>query len=342
MSLDFQALFATKPKRLPASVEGAEWVVNVEPAIRIEAEDLPPGLRAMLGKRSWQSDLHLEGEVTPDGLAALERISREVIEAGGVVVDLQRDTVLDSDGERPIIQLEDGDQDEEWFGLHVFFNQADRVSTEGMATLLGIIEQELPEALPHRYGTYEPLPYRWNDGGAEAFLERWDRKDPPSWIGKTPASHVFSSFDYVLIGRKSEFRAGRFEFLFRAKLARQPAKLLGVLRLAERFAIELDAFYVALIAGDQGKGPFWKGLFPSDHLMLILGRPLLDCWPDFEALSQPLRDRHRVAGGSQTGTVRLRPPPEVCDPNPVATDVTGRTSRDYAERFPFEKRDPYA
>lgn len=343
MSLDFQLLFRTKPKRLPASVEGADWVVNVETAIRIEPEELPPGLRAMIGKRSWQSDVHLEGEVTPDSLAALNRIIREAIDAGSAVVDLQADTVRDGEGERPIVELEPANQDDDWFSLYIFFQDADRVSKERMGTLLDIIGQELPEALPHRYGTYEPLPYRWSEGGSTAFLERWDRTDPPSWIGKTPASHVFTRFDYWLSrsGSSSNFRAGLIEFLFRAKLMKQPAKLLAALRLAERLAIELDAFYVALVPGDDSYGgPFWKGVYPVDHLLMILGPALTDLWPGFEQLSEPLGKGLRVAGGSRTGTVRLRPPEDISDPNgPVEHGKSKR--RAYAERFPFEKRDPY-
>jgi len=344
VSLDFTAFFRTKPKSLPASAAGAHWIVNVEAAIRIEADDLAPGLRALVGRRLWHVDLHLEGEADKAALTALDGIIAALISADAAIFDPQRDCVCDRDGEHLVVDLVNLGPCDQGFSLHVLFEKADQVSPERMAKLLAIIEAQLPDALPHRYGTYEPTPFRWDQGGADAFVERWDSKNAPFWIGRTPVGHVYSSFDYKPSTLPPAFRAGQFDFQFRSKLATEPAKLLGVLRLAEQFAIELDAFYVALVSGNEIHGPFWKGLIPIDHLLLILGKPLLDVWPEFAALSQALGTNHRKAGGSDRGTVMLRPPPALCYPSaievgePPAPVINGA----YAELFPFAKQDPYA
>jgi hypothetical protein len=229
------------------------------------------------------------------------------------------------------------------YSLHIFFNRADTVTAERMGRLLAILEEELPEALPHRYDHIEPAQHRWAEGGREAFLGRWDRQDCPFWIGKTPAGYVYASFDYKPSRVPPAFRAGRFNFQFRAKLGEQPAKLLGVLRVAERFAMELDAFYTGVVAGNEIHGPYWKGLIPTNHLLLILGEPLFALWPEFDGLSSPLGDQHRRAGGSDLGTVSLRPPEAMCYPQhqPRAEPVAPNIGGPYAARFPFPKLDPY-
>ncbi len=343
MSLDFTAFFRTKPKSLPASHEGSGWVINIEAAIRIEAEDLAPGLLAMIGRRLWQVDLHLEGETRDASLAKLDEALAALIAADGVVYDPQREMLRDAEGERPVVALADLGESDEGFSLNILFNHADLVTPDRMAALLAILEEELPEALPHRYGTYEPPPHRWDQGGRDAFLARWDRQDAPFWIGKTPASFIYSAFDFKVTTRRPMFRAGRVDLQFRSKLAKDPAKLLAVLRVAEQFAVELDAFYVALIRGTDIHGPFWTGLIPTEHLLIILGRPLLDLWPEFATLSQPLGSEHRKAGGSDVGTVALRPPSALCYPSadefgkPKSRALDGA----YAELFPFAKSDPY-
>lgn len=344
MSLDYTAFFRAKPKSLPVSASGAGWVVNIEAAIRIEAEDLLPGLRAMIGRRLWQVDLHLEGESSDASLARLAEVVASLLATDGVVYDPQREMLRDRDGERQIVQLADLADSDKGFSLNILFNQADKVTPERMSALLTILEEELPEALPHRYGDFEPPPFRWDQGGKAAFIARWDRQNAPYWIGMTPASYVFTGFDYKVTTRRPMFRAGRIDFQFRSKLASDPAKMLAVLRVAEQFASELDAFYVALIPGSDIHGPFWKGLIPTEHLLLILGRPLLDLWPEFVGLSRPLGDSHRKAGGSDIGTVALRPPPMLCYPPANESGAPGSFSIEapYAARFPFAKQDPYA
>jgi hypothetical protein len=87
MSLDFQAFFRTKPKALPQGNAGEGWVLNVEAPLRIEPEDLPPGLLALIARARWQVDIHLEGVASGPALEALSATADTLVQDGAAVLD---------------------------------------------------------------------------------------------------------------------------------------------------------------------------------------------------------------------------------------------------------------
>jgi hypothetical protein len=346
LSFDLIAYFSSKPRNLPRSRLGAGWVVNIEQPLAVEPEDVPPGLKARMGRRRWQVEVHREGLDCPGANEALREIAASLLSDGAAIFDPQVDQVRLGHETWPVPHLAAVGDNGSGFTLHCFFEQADEFGRDLIGRLLDFLEENLPEGLPHRYGTYEPPPYRWDVGGRELFLDRWVRSEAPYWIGKTPVAHVFESFDYKLGRSPRIFRAGRIAFEFRSKLADDPGRLLSVLQLGEWLAQHFDAFYTALVPGTVIHGPFWKGMIPGRHLMAIVGPPLVTAWNGFADGWTPLSQKHRQLGSSSQGIVEFRPPAELCyqavsDEFPPPSPSL-RRGAEYAPIFPFDPDvDPY-
>lgn len=347
MSVDLEAWFAVRPRPEAAPAAGQGWVLHAEGPLRVADEDIPEALRPWLGRCRWRVDLHLEGRAEGAGGAALAAWAERLVrDEGALVWDPQAETLATREGVRAVPRLEALPGRETGYKLAVLFERADRVDRARIAQCLEAVAAELPEALPHRYGRFEPPQGRWAEGGLEAFLADWDRHDPPFWIGKTPAGLAYTSFDHPAAPQEA-FRAGLVEIAFRPALARDPGRLLAALRLTERLASILDAFYAALVPDQNDHGPWWKGLYPGAHLALVLGPPLIGAWPEFAAASAPLGSRHRAAGLLHGGAIE--PPARLCFPiEPIEPELLAlaggrshRPARGYAQVFPFPKRDPY-
>ncbi|QJB69774.1 hypothetical protein [Parasphingorhabdus halotolerans] len=335
MSIDFEAYFRSKPKLPETLTEGPGWIINSTTPMRVIKDDFAQELLPYLKGRKWRTDINVEGNLTTEALEAWKNLRHQLIENhGALVYDPQADQLSDGDGTQPVISIDSQESEERGFSLQIFFENADKVGVDKIGQLLDILEAELPEALPHRYGHFEPAQWRWDDGGREAFLERWTNDDPPFWIGKTPVSYMFSNFAFKLGYQRTEFRSGSIEFQLKAKLARDPKKLRAVMIAAEKIAIVFNAFYAGLTEDTFDCSPWWKGLSPNNHLQLIMGPPLLELWQGIESISQPLGKRHRSIGGSNVGVANVSPPKALC--------YSGAPNSDgYAKVFPFKKTDPY-
>jgi hypothetical protein len=334
MSIAIEAYFRKRPKINDLTSTGDGWVINVSEILSIVPDDIAKELQPNLKGCRWRIDVDLEGEPNPSALERFEAVIGDFLGTyNALIYDPQTDQIFDKEGLQPIVNLPDAE--ELSFSLQIYFENADKVDKPLMAKLLNVLAKELPEALPHRYGAFEPPQGRWDKGGREAFLESWSNDNPPFWIGKTPVGYVFSSFVDKFGYKTTNFRAGHFDFQFRPKLMADPEKLRAVMLVAEQYTLLLDAYYVALKEGILDASPWWCGISPKPHLLIILGPPLLDQWNEFADASEPLGAQHRSIGGSKTGLANFLPDERFCH----SLDAQGAL---YAPIFPFAKADPYS
>jgi hypothetical protein len=334
VSIGIEAYFRKKPKINELTSTGVGWVINVSEILLVVPEDIAKELQPNLKGCRWRIDVDLEGERNQSALNQFETIVGDLISThDALIYDPQTGQIFDKEGLQPIVSLPT--VEEQNFSLQIYFENADKVDKLLMGKLLDVLAKELPEALPHRYGEFEPPQGRWDKGGREAFLESWSNDDPPFWIGKTPVGYVFSTFAFKLGYKTTNFRAGHFDFQFRSKLMADPKKVRAVMRVAEQFALLLDAFYAAFKEGIHDASPWWCGINPKSHFLIILGPPLLGQWDKFVDASVPLGMHHRSIGGSKTGLANFSPDEKFC----YSLDAQGEL---YAPIFPFVKADPYS
>jgi hypothetical protein len=184
MSYDMTIFFESDPSdRLPQLIAGeADLTIELEAAgvtvyrgnstyccligepVRVEEEDLPDAIVSRSVSFSFQVDVLVEGS-NPTSIARTRKLVRHIVRSlDGVSWDQQTEAVdptaarrsapLTPSGLVNLVQID-------WYAPR----------REGVAaTYLDATRRYLPEALPRRFGPYEPLKFRLDRDGPECFI----------------------------------------------------------------------------------------------------------------------------------------------------------------------------
>jgi len=163
-----------KTDGLVTLADAAGTHVEMDGPSRIEAEDVPDaaiGAIGGIGAKGWLIQLSVKAaagvEIWPTDLAV--HLARAT---DGVVYDPQLDRVTWPPGFEP----RDAATGEERFSeiALAWYTAWPSQDPELPRRLLDLLASHLPDALPQRYGGYEPLPHRFEgDDRKERFIGRW-------------------------------------------------------------------------------------------------------------------------------------------------------------------------
>ncbi|MGO4454271.1 hypothetical protein [Arthrobacter sp. RAF14] len=159
---DFLQVTRGVSRRRSFSIDGPE---------NLSTEDVPEGIVAVvLGARFLYSIL-ADGSSSADVQAAI-RFSRRLARAtDGAVVDDQMGEVWSRSSSRRVQRPERSTRvstiDMRWFALR------ENLRADVVDDFLKIARRELPEALPRRYGEYEPFQGRASEPGDDGFVKAW-------------------------------------------------------------------------------------------------------------------------------------------------------------------------
>ena len=201
--------------------------------------------------------------------------------ADGVVYDPQQDLVTWPKGFQPR-NLETGEVRIEEIALD-WFTPWPSDDPQLPYRLLELLSTLCPEALPKRYGPYEPLPHRF-EGGREAdesptagSRQRWHgprsswSATRPCFGGSASMSTLRARNDRVLARRASDRPGLRW-----AKFARDPAYTERIVELFRAVASELGCVYAA---ASVNRGVIAKrGTMSMDHRTETGPLPRSDRW----------------------------------------------------------------
>ena len=186
MSYDLQVWSAAQPdlKQIAASLEGwnllegflileaANWQIVAGPASRVEGEDIPEEVyRALPGIR-YLTELNLEPIHAPaSARKVLARAAGRLAQNGhGLILDPQQGTLSTPRGVQRVVSSSSRPERISVLQLSWWFNGGSLLEQGGFEHLLVTLERYLPEALPRRYGGYEPPQYRYESEGREHLL----------------------------------------------------------------------------------------------------------------------------------------------------------------------------
>ncbi len=230
MSYDLD-LYTAKAPNLAAPDAGDGAIFHVEPSARCADEDIAPDYLDLLGKRRrWLTRLHIEGRPDAQALAAFEAWLAETIAlTDGMLIDEQAGRVQSRTSNAP---LPDADRKAEprLGRMSFFFEDVEAFHSTGLARVLDIVARVLPEAMPARFGRWEPLQGQVTDGDVSLLLAEF-AIDPELFLkAKTPFAHIYMNIPCEAEMAKwhpahvirSRFLAGTLAFELRPKALEDP------------------------------------------------------------------------------------------------------------------------
>ncbi|HTE65768.1 MAG TPA: hypothetical protein VK736_05875 [Candidatus Binatia bacterium] len=275
-------------------------IAEIDGPNRIEPEDLPDAANGAIGRSGWLVEISVKpssGASWPQELAV--HLARA---ADGVVYDPQQDAVTWPAGWQPR-DRELGTEVIEQVELTWYVRRPSKAA-ELPKRILSVLAALCPEAMPKRYGDYEPYQHRFEGERAEDdFAAFWTAQQDSwtssfSWTTTRPCfggSAIVSSLRKY--GPDSQSATVRLSLSFDGRtFARDPAFTERIVRLFTELAAEVGSFYAAAWvergiilnrgrlsyqantteAGPMPRADAWVGLPASPTWLAWFGPPYAD------------------------------------------------------------------
>ncbi len=344
MSYDLYLYIARETDLSPPDA-GPGGLFSVDGPARCEDEDIPAAYLPILGQRRRRLiRLHIEGQPAPERLAAFDNWLSDVIaDTNGVLIDEQAGTYLTAKACLPLPDTANEDDASAWGQMSFFFEDVEAFVPVMLPAVLEIIRTTLPEAMPARFGQYEPLQGTVEDGDVSALLAAFN-DDPDQFMkARAPFAHIYSNIAceaelkkwHPNHFRRRHFLAGRLCFELRPKALTEPR----LQKLMWEISKCLNAFYAEIRASEcPVRAWFWRGLPAGPVRAFALGPPYVDLWP---TASASVVDRHGdllLVAPTRLDATLPEPPAHLQDPGNAFVAHAPETP-DHAPVFPFELQD---
>ncbi|MGN6366822.1 MAG: hypothetical protein ACTHN5_00895 [Phycisphaerae bacterium] len=147
------------------------WQIVINASDVVLPEDVPEEVAGLLPGIGYLTELNLEGDAPEKAEALLMSTAKEIAKgAHGVIEDPQEDEVITPAGVKRFVPAKKGANfsvlNFSWWFL------SDSLGTDaGREAFVGLLEKLLPEALPKRYGLWEPPQHHYEKTGRAHLLK---------------------------------------------------------------------------------------------------------------------------------------------------------------------------
>jgi hypothetical protein len=317
VSYDVDVFSADEPTP-PAPQEGRGWQIVVDGPLHVETEDIPEQVRTVLPGVRFLTQFHLEGNAPATAQKKLMTLARDVARtARGVVIDQQHGTV---ETPRGVQRLE---VEPQWTGgrlLQVswFVHDVEPLARTLPTEIIDAFQRTIPELLPRRYGLYEPPQFKLQTQGLDhlrQFLKK-NLRDSVVWYCHKPCQYLFVSIPDRVGPTPRGFRCGRLTLDMDGNVAGDRAWRVELTRLWLTVANLIQPFYAEIRMGAcPTKSWWWNGIPSRTPSALLIGKPYVGLWPDFESpahsWSAELRYMEKFADTASDDTESCLPSPPV-------------------------------
>jgi hypothetical protein len=276
--------------------------VSVDGPLEVEDEDLPDEVAAALLVCRFSVEISVPAGAPGAAVRAAKRYVRSLAkEAAGVVYDPQEDAIVFPRSTKrlrtPVVSRDRDDDD--GGRLELMWLVARRLTAADGEALLDVLERDMAEALPRRFGTYEPMQGRLERDGRGAFTALWDGDSMADWSGRAPFDYgsvwLRRGFGSALteaqrmalrptLGGRQASEVDAVKLAFREEVVRDERWMEAIARLfarvAERYSPFFAAAYVRGEYGDSLMGRWWLGIPDAPLLLQWIGAPYLPFLPE--------------------------------------------------------------
>lgn len=281
------------------------WQIALAASSEVEPEDVPEEVAALLPGIGWLTELNLEGDAPKAAMALARKSAKEIAKAAhGVVEDPQEDAILTPAGVKRFVRPK---RDKKFSVLNFswWFMTDVLAKREGRDAFLDLLGKGLPEALPKRYGTYEPPEYKLETEGRK-HLEKFlgtNLTDLIVWYPQRPVTKLNVSCPDPLGASARGFRSNLVEMEIESAVLEQPGWKETLERIWHAMTRLLKPFYgevrsvhnqvwmgatVGMLATDVddnyhevARSWFWRGVPRTLGHAVVLGLEYQKLWPEF-------------------------------------------------------------
>ena len=286
-------------------VPGKRWQIALAASTPVEPEDVPKEVAGLLPGIGWLTEMNLEGDAPRTAMALAHKSAKEIAKsAHGVVLDPQECAIITPAGVRRFVPP----KREKKFSVLNFswwFMTDLLTNWDGREAFLDLLTKCLPEAMPKRYGTYEPPEYKLEVKGRKHFEKFLGKHldDFIVWYPHRPVAHVHLCCPDPLGGYVRGFRTNLLEIEVESAVLQQPGWKQTLERMWREMTYLLKPIYgdvrtegnkvwmgatVAMLAADLDENSdditrswFWRGIPRKLGHAVVLGREYQKLWSDF-------------------------------------------------------------
>jgi hypothetical protein len=339
------------------------WQIVVGASDKVLPEDVPDEVAKLIPGIRYLIEVNLEGKRTREAFRLAQSTANSVAKAKhGVIVDQQEGTVRMGSGVKRFVPQK-AEKVFDVLKLSWWFLDSPLCTPAGRKDFFMLLDRMLPEALPRRYGLYEPPQHLYAETGKTHmlnFLEENLYKSPVLY-SRRPVVALHLGFPCPPGPHKLGFRTNHISIEVEKEALKQPGWQEGLHQFWLSASRLIRPFYgdvrtlgsrvrhgAALFikppwktgtkimppVSHPVKSWWWRGLPTSLGCAAVLGSPYRALWPAFDSVATILD------GLAFVDTQNWLPDLECSDrlggvPERLAQPVTDAHCEQFAETWPF-------
>ncbi|MFB5284059.1 hypothetical protein [Peribacillus sp. Hz7] len=266
--------------------EDKNWQITVSGPFEVMEEDIPEEVVGQLPGIKYFTEIILEPFDAPKrALQLVKKMTKILAQSShGVVVNEQEGTISSPSGVKRLETIPAKDADPSYLLMTWWFMNDHTFIKDGFETFLDLMESMMPEALPRRYGIYEPPQFKLADKGKEHFIQFLSENlhEGIVWYPSKPFTYINIRIPDKVGPTRQGFRSCYITIKFLEEVMKQPGWSMELKRFWLKASDQLKPFYGEMRKGQNPRnGTWWRGLPKSLGNAAMLGKPYIDLWPDF-------------------------------------------------------------
>jgi hypothetical protein len=283
------------------------WQIVIGHSNKVIDDDLPEGAEALLPGILYVADINLEPINAPKTAhSKLNSISKRMAKnSHGIILDQQLGTFQTPAGVKRYMPK----KREKRFSILVlswWFNDGPLLTEEGLDRLISLMERKLPEALPRRYGQYEPPQHIYSSENKAHFLRFLSDNMETSvvWYPNRPVIGVYLFCSKQWGMKRQGFKSNYIKVLFESSVLEQPGWAISIRNFWKSASKIIQPYYGDVrtlnnairsrssysIDGKTDfhpvRGPWWKGIPSKLGHAAVIGDPYFSIWNRFVKSSE--------------------------------------------------------
>lgn len=253
-----------------------EYTVTIEESVIVEYEDIPTDVLLSLSEIKYLTSLHLqpytnEKIITDKAIRYAKKLAKEF---NGVVENPQfENRVLLVDKRNTFAKAM---RDADTISICWYMDCRESLSNK-LADFVELLEKYLPQALPRRYGAFEPPEFKYAETGKDHLINFLNNEHSPVIYCTKPISYMFLSDAYIdnQKFKIKDYRCNRIEIEILKEAYLEENWKFAVKRLFKEVAKLFKPFYAEIIDDKESMicSWWWKGIPTKRGNAIIIGEP---------------------------------------------------------------------